>query len=74
MTLVLSDKSKEEIGKKLRQIRERKNLTQLEVAQKAGISPSYYARIERAVEKPSLAFIEVVTKSLKIKASEILPF
>ncbi len=74
MTLVLSNKAKTDIGKKLREVREKKRLTQLEVAEKAGISASYYARLERGVEKPSLAFIEVITKALKIKSSDILPF
>lgn len=74
MTLSLSNKTINEIGKRIREIREKKGLTQLQMAEKTGISPSYYARIERGVEKPSLAFIEIVTKSLKIQSSEILPF
>lgn len=40
-------KKQTEIGKVLREARERKNMTQLEVATKSGINVNYYAMIER---------------------------
>ncbi|MGE5631364.1 MAG: helix-turn-helix domain-containing protein [Caulobacteraceae bacterium] len=40
-----------EIGKKLKQIREMANLSQKEVAEKAGISQAYYSEIENGKEK-----------------------
>lgn len=38
-------------------IRERKNLTQIEMAKLMGISPSYYQKVERGFKEPSYNFI-----------------
>ncbi len=62
------------IGKKLKQARIKLGLKQVEVAQKANISPNYYARIERDEENPTLETIESIMKVLKVKSSDILPF
>ncbi len=74
MTLNVNDKTQQEIGRKLREVRERKSLLQEEVAKTAGISSSYYARIERGEENPSTTVLENICKALKIKSSDILPF
>ncbi len=70
----LDDRTKKEIGKRLRESREEKKLTQADVAEKAGISTSYYARIERGEEQPSLPTIKTLVGILKVKAGDILPF
>lgn len=70
----LDEKTKKEIGKRLRESREQKNLTQADVAEKAGITASYYARIERGEEQPSLPTIKTLVTILKVKAGDILPF
>lgn len=70
----LDDKTKKKIGKRLRESREQKKLTQAEVAIKAGISSSYYARIERGLEQPSLPVLRSLVSILRIKAGDILPF
>lgn len=62
------------LGQKLKEIKQRKNTTQAEVATKANITINYYARIERGEENPSLEVIKGLTTALKIKSSEILPF
>jgi len=62
------------VGNKLREAREKKKLTQVEVANKADITDSYYARIERGEENPSLEVLQRISKALNIKSSEILPF
>lgn len=72
--MALDDKTKKEMGKRFRESREEKNLTQEEVAKKAGISTSYYARIERGLEQPSLTIIKNLVSVLKVKAGDILPF
>lgn len=74
MTLSVNAKTQQEIGRKLREAREQKNLLQEEVAKAAGISSSYYARIERGEENPSTTVLENICKALKIKSSDILPF
>lgn len=73
MTTPIS-KDKILMGKKLKQIRENKKMTQADVATKANITINYYARIERGEENPSLEVLKGLTTALKIKSSEILPF
>lgn len=74
MTLVLDEKTRKEIGKRLKEARLKKNLTQLEVATQAEISDGYYARIERGKEHPTLAMLKKLFSVLKVKSSDILPF
>ena len=62
------------IAGRLKQIRLKQRLTQIEVAKKAGISTNYYARCERGEVKPSVYVLEKITKALKVRSSEILPF
>jgi len=66
--------SQEQIGKNIKKARLKLNLTQAEVAEKAGIHTNYFARIERGEENPSIDIIENIAKALKVKSSEILPF
>lgn len=74
MTVQLSIKTRQHIGKKLKEIRERRILLQEDVAKAVGISVTYYAGIERGEENPTIAVLEGLCKTLKIKSSEILPF
>lgn len=66
--------AKPKIGKKLKQLRKEKKLTQVQLAKKVGISSNYYARIERDEENPSLEIFKDIAKALKVKSSEILDF
>ena len=74
MTFNVDVKTQQEMGKNLREARERKHLLQEEVAGTAGISATYYAGIERGEENPTLAVIQNLCKALGVKSSEILPF
>jgi transcriptional regulator with XRE-family HTH domain len=74
MTVEVNIKTQLQIGRRLREIRERKNLSQEEVAKGVGISVTYYAGIERGEENPTIAVIEHICKALRIKSSDILPF
>jgi transcriptional regulator with XRE-family HTH domain len=74
MALKINVKARQEMGRKLKEIRERKNLSQDELAKAVGISSSYAARIERGEENPTVKVIENICKALKIKSSDILPF
>ena len=62
------------IGKNLKKARLKKELTQVEVAQKVGIHPNYYAKIERGEIHPALDTLEKIFKVLGVKSSDILPF
>ncbi len=74
MNVVISSKSQQEFGKRLREIREKRNLSQEEVADLIGISITYYAGIERGEENPTFAVLESTCKALHIKSSQVLPF
>jgi len=63
--------SDRDIGKKLKQAREKAKLTQLEVAEKVNLSVNYYARIERGEVSPSLETLKDLMKTLKVKSLEI---
>lgn len=62
------------IGKKLKDARKKLGLKQSDVAEKAGISVNYYARIERNEENPTIETFERVLKALKLKSADVLSF
>jgi transcriptional regulator with XRE-family HTH domain len=70
----MSAETVKKVAKKLRTIRQDRRLTQLEVAEKAGISTNYYARIERGNTAISLEVFEKIVKALNVHSSDILPF
>lgn len=55
----------------LKEARNLKGLTQVEVADKAGIHPNTYAKIERGENMPSPDSIKKLLKVLDIEASKI---
>lgn len=65
-------KSRKELGEKLRAVREKKELTQAEVAEKAEVHVNYYARIERGEENPSFEKLQSIMKALGLKSLDIL--
>lgn len=74
MAYRLSSKMLIKIGKKVRRIREKQDCNQEDIAYKAGIESSYYAKIERGEANPSLEKIYAIIKALEVHSSEILPF
>ncbi len=63
-----------QIGENLRKSRKKVGLTQVEVADKAGINVNYYARMERGEVTASLNTLKALLKILKVKSKDILPF
>jgi len=70
----MTEKTRQEIGRKLKLAREKLNYSQAEAATKAEISINYYARIERGEENPSMEVLLGIIQTLKVKSSDILPF
>ena len=62
------------IGRQLQQARQKKGLTQAEVADLVGTKTNYYAKLERGVAVPSLKMLEKVIEALGAKSSDVLPF
>lgn len=59
--------SKEELGKKMKEARDKKKLTQEQVAKMVGLNTNYYAVIERGEVLTSLENLEKIFKALGIK-------
>ncbi|HUD06810.1 MAG TPA: helix-turn-helix transcriptional regulator [Candidatus Saccharimonadales bacterium] len=70
----MTDKTSKYIATQLRQIRLKKDLTQVELARIAGINSNYYAKIERSDLKPSVETLEKIIKALGVKSSDVFPF
>ncbi len=68
----MTNKTREQIAHRLKQARLRKHLTQAELADKAGITTNYYARIERAEVTPSADILVDLITSLGVKSVDIL--
>ena len=62
------------IGNKLREERQKRHFTQLEIAEKANISTNHYAQIERGEANASIETLESILNALNVKSSKILPF
>lgn len=67
-------KTSEQVGKKLKELREERNLTQVEVATQSGINITHYAKTERGETNTTIAKLRRICKVLKVKSSDILPF
>lgn len=70
----MATKTSRYIGKHLQDARQRKGLTQAEVAKQAGTNTNYYAKLERGEAVASLKMLEKVVKALGIQSSDVLPF
>ena len=69
----LSKSVRKQIGNNIKAIREKKNLTQEDVAKAAGILSNYYAKIERGEIGTAPEKLQKIIKALKVKASDIFP-
>lgn len=62
----------QKIAEKVRKIRKERNISQEELAFKAGLNRAYVGYIERGERKPSVETLAKLAKALKIKMSELL--
>jgi transcriptional regulator with XRE-family HTH domain len=60
------------VNEKIKLIREAKGLTQEQVAEKLGISPTAYGNIERGDNDPKLSRLQEISDVLGITVSELL--
>ena len=59
-------------GKKLKEIRLEKDLTQEELAEKVGIHATYVGKLESGKNNPSLMMIYKFSCALKVKLKDLL--
>ncbi|BCG57440.1 MULTISPECIES: helix-turn-helix domain-containing protein [Paenibacillus] len=61
------------IGKRIQQLRKKKNYSLTELSERAGVAKSYLSSIERGIQKnPSIQFLEKVGSVLGITVEEFL--
>jgi transcriptional regulator with XRE-family HTH domain len=65
---------RKEFGKHLRDLRDKRGLTQEQLAEKAGMHFTYIGQIERGVRNPSLINLHKLAKALGVNAGQLLPF
>lgn len=63
-----SPKDLKNLGRKLKEAREKKKMTQAQVAEKAGMNTNYYAVIERGEINPSYETLKKIAEALDIKS------
>jgi transcriptional regulator with XRE-family HTH domain len=60
------------VGEAVRRARQSRGWTQAELAERAGLSPNYVARLERGELGPSLLVAHMLCDTLEIAVSELL--
>ena len=62
------------MGKRIRELRRQKGLTQEELGERAGISYKYLGSIERGQENPSFKHLVRLAKALSVSMDELFRF
>jgi len=62
----------ERMAMRVKAWRERRGLTQEQLAEKAGISRGFLARLETARHDPKLSTLEKIAKALKVDIAKLL--
>jgi len=72
--MVSVDKVPEMLGKRVKKLREDKELSQEKLALEAGLNRAYIGYIERGERNPSIKTMTKIANVLKIPLSEIFKF
>ena len=68
----MTDESVKRTANRIREARRAKNLTQVEVAKKAGISQNHYAQIERGEKIPTTSNFLKIIDAIGVTSADIL--
>jgi transcriptional regulator with XRE-family HTH domain len=60
------------LATRLKQLRARRNLTQWQLAKKAGLSLGYVGRLELSMHDPSLSTLMKLAKALRVPVGELV--
>ena len=63
-----------QLGRSIRQLRNKAELTQAQLAEKAGISTTFIGYIEIGQRKPSLRVLNKIAAALKVKTKDLIPY
>ena len=64
--------SPERFGMRLKELRERRGLTQEKLAELAGVSRAYLSRLEMGLHDPPLSRLRALAKALKAKVADLV--
>ena len=67
-------REREQLGRTIKAIRERKRMTQEELAAKAHVDVSYLAKIENGYVNTTIRYLIKISRGLGVKAKELLEF
>ena len=70
----MSKRKLQAFGKRVRELRLEKELTQEELAEKLGVSTNYVGMVERAERNTSLLKVFKIAKVLNVRTSELFTF
>ena len=62
-----------EVGKRIRKWREKRNISQEELADRAGLYRTYIGHLENAKYSPSSYMLYRISKALKVLMADFLP-
>jgi transcriptional regulator with XRE-family HTH domain len=62
----------EKLSRRLKQYREARGWTQAQLAERAGFSRAYVARLEIGRHDPTLSTLETLAKALRVKVTRLL--
>lgn len=68
------DATTQKIASRLKELRLQKDLTQADLAHKAGINPNTYAKIERGEQAATVKMLERIANALEVELSEVFTF
>jgi len=68
------NKLKIQFGRKLKDIRKQKNLTQEQLAETVGVSAEFISNIERGINAPSFKTLENLSRKLDIPVWKLFKF
>ena len=71
--LKLQEKMHQEVGRRIRELRQKKGLLQEELARKAGLSASALSNFEQGRRRISLEWLRKLSKVLGVTVSDLIP-
>ena len=62
------------LGKRIRELRKKQNISQAQLGFECGVHGEYIGRIERGLQSPTISTLESVAKALDVKLKDLVDF